>query len=267
MTPYYHNDRFDLTIVHADCLTAFGDLAPESLDFIVTSPPYAQKFEYEPDLDWDGLNELTHAWAAAAYPVLKASSFCVVVFGETSRYEKTMAELYNAAFRAHNFVMHSRRVWVKDLGRLSLPRSGIRYTYPIPEWEFIWTFRKPPHTKEIKRAPKFTSRGIWDTTGEDAMALPKSEHPAPFPVGIPVRAILSWTDERDLVLDPFGGSGTTLIACAQTKRRGLMFEREEAYCELAARRLESYLDAGLFPDDQAVAPQVLPLSTGKEITL
>ena len=62
-------------------------------------------------------------------------------------------------------------------------------------------------------------------------------HPAPFPVELARRAIRlsTWPDET--VLDPFAGSGTTLLAARQLGRRAIGIERCERYCELAADRL------------------------------
>jgi len=62
-------------------------------------------------------------------------------------------------------------------------------------------------------------------------------HPCAFPTEIPLRCIKATTSESDLVLDPYAGSGTTLIAAKQLGRRAIGIEIEEKYCEVAARRL------------------------------
>lgn len=68
-------------------------------------------------------------------------------------------------------------------------------------------------------------------------------HPAPFPLELPKRAIES--TNAAIVLDPFLGSGTTLVACKQLSRRGIGIEIEERYCEIAANRLrQNVLDFG-----------------------
>lgn len=64
----------------------------------------------------------------------------------------------------------------------------------------------------------------------------RSKHPAVMPVGLPLEYIKAMTNEGDYVLEPFAGSGTTLIACEQTGRRCLAMEISEEYCEVIMER-------------------------------
>jgi DNA modification methylase len=64
-----------------------------------------------------------------------------------------------------------------------------------------------------------------------------SGHPCAFPPELPKRCIKATTDEQDVILDPFCGSGTTLIAAKDLNRRAIGIEIEEKYCEIAAKRL------------------------------
>lgn len=66
----------------------------------------------------------------------------------------------------------------------------------------------------------------------------RSKHPAVMPVGLPAEYIKAMTDEGDYVLEPFAGSGTTLIACEQTGRRCLAMEISPEYCEVIKERYE-----------------------------
>lgn len=66
------------------------------------------------------------------------------------------------------------------------------------------------------------------------------DHPAVFPVGLPESYILAMTDEGDTVHEPFGGSGTTLIACEKTGRHCNIMELTPAYCDLIIRRWQEY---------------------------
>ena len=61
--------------------------------------------------------------------------------------------------------------------------------------------------------------------------------PAPFPVELPKRCVKLFSFVGDTILDPFVGSGTTLIACAQNGRKGIGVETDQAYCKIAEQRL------------------------------
>ena len=64
-------------------------------------------------------------------------------------------------------------------------------------------------------------------------------HPAVYPVEFIERLILIFTEEKDLVLDPFLGSGTTLVSCKKYGRNGIGFEIHEEYIDMSKKRLEN----------------------------
>ncbi len=74
--------------------------------------------------------------------------------------------------------------------------------------------------------------GIWRMTTESGV-----EHPAPFPVELPRRLIMLYTQPGDLVLDPFMGAGATAVAAVQTGRRYVGYDVSEEYCSLARKRV------------------------------
>jgi site-specific DNA-methyltransferase (adenine-specific) len=86
------------------------------------------------------------------------------------------------------------------------------------------------------------TNGLWTFNGENR----KTGHPAPFPVELPRRCILLFSFADDIVLDPFLGSGTTLIAAALCGRRGLGIEIDERYCRIAKERLDAELAKDAF---------------------
>lgn len=82
------------------------------------------------------------------------------------------------------------------------------------------------------------TRDVWRIESESATRI---GHPAPFPVELPRRLIELYTYEDDLVVDPFVGSGTTVVAAARTGRIGVGFDTEPEYVELAEQRLAAEL--------------------------
>lgn len=77
-------------------------------------------------------------------------------------------------------------------------------------------------------------RAVWDIKPVDA----HGDHPAAFPVELPLRLIKLHTRPGDTVLDPFGGSGTTMIAAEELGHCAVLVEKDPAYCAMAIRRWE-----------------------------
>ena len=78
------------------------------------------------------------------------------------------------------------------------------------------------------------TNGLWTFPGESKKRI---GHPAPFPLELPRRCIKLFSYVHDTVLDPFMGSGTTLIAAHLNKRRSIGIEVDEGYCKLATERV------------------------------
>ena len=76
---------------------------------------------------------------------------------------------------------------------------------------------------------------IWESTPEKNSK--KYKHPAMFPVNLIKDHIISWSNQNDLILDPFAGSGTTAIAAEQTGRKWICIERNENYYKGACERI------------------------------
>jgi site-specific DNA-methyltransferase (adenine-specific) len=117
-----------------------------------------------------------------------------------------------------------------------------------------------PHLPHLLTSDEFmeATLDVWDIPPESATRV---NHPAPFPVELPERLIKLYTFKDDLVLDPFLGSGSTLVAAARTDRRGAGYDMDPAYVEIARERVRAELvghvrDRGVaavdVPDDRPV---------------
>ena len=85
---------------------------------------------------------------------------------------------------------------------------------------------------------KFFEQPIWDLPNVKANHPEKTIHPCSFPSELVERCVLALTKPGDLVLDPFVGTGTTVIAAAMHGRTGIGIDKSEQYIELARKRLE-----------------------------
>lgn len=108
--------------------------------------------------------------------------------------------------------------------------------------EYVWLSAYASHSfRFVKRLTKEERKnwgyaGIWEMTTVRA----NKEHPAMFPVELPWRCIKMHADRGDIVLEPFSGSGTTIIACEQAERVCYVLERSPEYCDLAVKRWEEF---------------------------
>ncbi len=82
-------------------------------------------------------------------------------------------------------------------------------------------------------------------------------HLACYPVGIPARGILMTTQKEDVVVDPFGGSGSTLIACEQTDRTCYMMELDPKYCDVIRKRYDNFITANYARNTQNIRTKEL----------
>ena len=80
---------------------------------------------------------------------------------------------------------------------------------------------------------------MWNFTGESKKRV---GHPAPFPIELPKRCIKLFSYVGNTILDPFLGSGTTLIACVNEGRKGIGVEVDKDYCDIALKRLNPIIE-------------------------
>ncbi|ANA85279.1 DNA methylase [Gordonia phage BritBrat] len=244
--PYYTDDL--VTLYHGDCLDVLPSLS--GVDLIVTSPPYnlgvnaGGGFGHYKNgqtrggqAKWggtnkDGINYADHddAMPPAVYTQWQRD----VLTACWGTLRDTGAIFYN-----HKPRVQASTLWMPLELNPGLPlrqiivwarAGGMNYapTHYVPTHEWIMVLAKPAFRLKSKGASGLGD--VWRVNQQ-----PNPEHPAPFPIGIPARAIE--TTDPALVLDPFSGSGTTLHAAADAGVRAIGIEKSERYCELTAKRL------------------------------
>ena len=136
--------------------------------------------------------------------------------------------------------LYDRRIWAKDPTWQNSQWHSSSYR-SVSEFEHLYFFWKPGETvidrNRLKASEwaEWGSRGIWNIRSVRA----NRDHEAQFPVELAERVIRLLTEEGDLVLDPFMGSGTTAIAALNCERNYIGLEKESKYIELANQRIKT----------------------------
>lgn len=233
-------------IIQGDSLHVMRQLPNESIDLIVTSPPYNLK-----NSTGNGMksNTKTGKWAGAALQQGYSHHNDCMPHNEYALWQRNClnemlrilkhngAIFYNHKWRVQDGLLQDRQDIVAGLPIRQIiiwkRKGGINFNpgYFLPTYEVIYIIAKP----EFKLTPKANSFGdVWEFTQEM-----NNEHPAPFPVALINRIISSTTAE--IILDPFIGSGTTALAALMNNRSYIGIDLSPEYCIMAKKRLESYM--------------------------
>lgn len=216
-----------LTFNLGDC-REYADLTNDAR-LICTSPPYWTGADYEKDTTWEEHVALIRALARLSAGWLAPGAFALINFGPVWRAPESMEGMYWQAFQDAGLPLYCQRIWRKAFGRLGPPRV---YHYqsprPIAEYENVWTFRKPPPVGEGWDKPRdlhLSLQAVWDSTLESENAR-NTACPTSYPVCVPRWAIRVHCDRdsEQLVIDPFAGGGTTLLAAHQHGVRAIGIE-------------------------------------------
>lgn len=214
------------------------------VDLIVTSPPYGVDIVYEHDDiaadEWHGFMDV---WLTDAYRVARPSGrLALNVPLDTTRggFRPTYAQTVDSATRA-GWTYRSSIVWLDDQLGKSVARGSHAAPSIIAPVEMVALFSKGEWKRESTRRSTLEheqwlewTNGVWRFPGETRAW---EGHPAPFPIELPRRLIALLSCEGDTVLDPFCGSGTTLLAAVQQHREAIGFDISETYVNSARRRL------------------------------
>lgn len=244
----YYNYESKIIIYNDDVFLV--DLPDSSIDLIVTSPPYDVDIKYETYNDaipYDEYLEFTRKWLEKCYRLSKPDGrFCLNIPLDKNKggQQSVYADIISIA-KEVGWKYHSTIVWnEQNISRRTAWGSWMSASAPyvIAPVEMIavlyknkWEKQNGTKRSDITRNEFIEwTNGVWTFPGESKK---KVGHPAPFPIELPKRCIKLFTYVGDTVLDPFMGSGTTLLACLQLNRMGIGIEINEKYCELAKKRL------------------------------
>ncbi len=226
-------------------------IADGSVDLVVTSPPYNVEVgysAYEDNLPYEEYLAFSRRWLAKALKLARPNGrLCLnVPLDKNKGGQRAVAADLTHEARAAGWRYQSTIVWnEQNISRRTAWGSWMSPSAPFviaPVEVVLVMFKGEWARRERDRHPDIArdefvewTNAVWTFSGERATRV---GHPAPFPVELPRRLVKLFSYREDLVLDPFLGSGSTLLACRETGRRGIGVEIDPAYCALAARRLD-----------------------------
>lgn len=254
----------NIDLRQGDCLTLMKQLPDESVDLVVTSPPYDNLRLYNTG-KYKG-NDYNNI-IKELYRIMKQGGVVVwVVADQTVKGSETLTSFRQAImFQEHGFRVHDTMIWEKDTS--SFP-DKTRYN-SVFEYMFVFSKGKPKTFNPIKDRPnKYAGTKIHGTyRNQDGSITKRNEkwskqvvskygkrnnvwhiptekknktgHPAVFPLQLAKDHIISWSNEGDTVLDIFMGSGTTGIACKELNRNFIGMELDEKYFKVAKERIDN----------------------------
>jgi site-specific DNA-methyltransferase (adenine-specific) len=261
-TPAFNDEKHHLRIYQGDCLDLLAQIPESSVDLVFADPPYflsnggitchAGKMVSVNKGAWDKLpgpevgpvrarfdkvHEFNTAWLAACQRVLKPNG-SLWVSGTAHVIHSVGFALQQLGFKLLNDIS-----WVKPNPP---PNLSCRYFTHATE-TIIWAAKnaKSRHTfnyklmKEANRGKQMKS--VWEIRPPESWEKKFGKHPTQKPVALLERILLASSNEGDLVLDPFGGSGTTLLAALRLRRHALGCELNAEFLNLSIRRVCSNL--------------------------
>lgn len=257
-------EKFLNRIMNTDCVQGIKELPSNSIDLVVTSPPYDNIRDYH------GFKVDLSAVGKELFRVLKDGGIAVMVIqDQTKNYAKTLTSFRtiidwcdNAGFKLFECLIYRKYgaegAWWNKRFRVDheympvflkgeKPQYFNKEPLKIPsKWAGVTmtggatrlTNGKTLSSRKITINPLKCRGTVWEyLTCGDGSKL-KHLHPATFPDKLPYDLIQCFCPENGIVLDPFMGSGTTAIAALKLNRKFIGFEISKEYCELANKRIE-----------------------------
>jgi site-specific DNA-methyltransferase (adenine-specific) len=248
-----------------DCLKVLPTLPDNSVDLIITSPPYDNIRDYNNSSSWnfDTFKNI----ANKLQKVLKDSGIIVWIVNDTTINGSETGTSFKQAlyFKEIGLNIHDTMIWEKETSPF---QHNNRYIN-VFEYMFILSKGKPkttnlikdrknkhggtiihgtqrqkdgsliPHSRNGFKIKEYGNRfNVWKINSEKAN---KTNHPAVFPLQLVSDHIKTWSNENDTVLDCFMGSGTTGIACKNLNRKFIGIEIDKSYFDIAKQRIEGTL--------------------------
>lgn len=249
------------SIYNMDCVDGMRKLDNDSIDAVVTSPPYDTMRTYGGVGDGWSFEKFKDV-AKEIARVLKPGGVCVwVVNDETMNGSESGTSFRQALYFKDEcgLNIHDTMIWEKTcsgcLGSSNCYLQNFEYMFVFSKGD-IKTFNPIEDRKNVVKAGKVgaTNGQIRDGKGVERVIVRKeygrrtniwqinqqqnSDHPAPYPLSLARSHVISWTELGGLVLDPFMGSATTAVAAIMEHRHFIGFELNKEYFDKAVKRIK-----------------------------
>lgn len=222
----------------------------EFIDLIITSPPYNVGIEYKSnndELSYEQYLQFSEKWMRNCYKWSKTQARFIlnIPLDKNKGGQKSVGADLTRIVQEVGWKYHSTIVWNEgNISRRTAWGSWLSASAPyvIAPVELILVLYKDSWKKtngskisDINKEEFMEwTNGVWTFNGESKKRI---GHPAPFPRELPKRAIKLFSYVKDVVFDPFTGSGTTLIEAQNNNRIGIGVELDKNYCKIASNRI------------------------------
>lgn len=237
-------DKIDnQTIILGDAIQELKNIPEHSVDLIITDPPYNLNKDYEKtkdNLEFEEYIEFSRSWLNECKRVLKNTGTIYVFMG--MRY---IAYIYMILEKELQLNFCSWITWhyTQGIGKTKgfSPRHDDILMFTVDKKDYTFNLdaiRVPQkYYRSINNMRGANPGNVWEFSHMHYCNDNRFSHPTQKPEGLYERMVLASSNENDIILDPFLGSGTLLRVCQQTNRNGIGIEINENYIEIVKKRL------------------------------
>lgn len=255
--PYFEFDNF--LLYNSDCVELLKKIDKEVFDLTVTSPPYNIGKEYEKVVSVEEYISWSQTWINLIHKSTKPNGAFLLNVGYLEVPQKGHAvPIPYLLWNKTNFYLLQEIIWNYGAGvackqKLSPRNEKILWYIKNP---MVYTFNLDLIRDKDVKYPNQKKNGklrcntlgknpsdVWQiakvTSGENRASSERAPHPAQFPMDMIERVIKGFSNEGDLILDPFMGSGTTAEVALDNNRIVVGFEINKEYCDYIIQRIKT----------------------------